>query len=91
MSKKKREREREKVSLHTFLATSTKMLLLKPSVVVIARSNVILVGRVISAMARGKVMGVWIYFVPVNVLLSCPFIQYVRVVSSGCRVVVFLC
>lgn len=76
-------RKSEKVSLHTFLATSTKMLFLKPSVVVIVRLNVILVGRVISVMARGKVVGVGLYFVPVNLLFSCPLVQYVRVLSSG--------
>lgn len=58
------------------------MLFLKPSMVVIVRLNAILVGSVISVMARGKVVGDGIYFVPVNHLFSCPFVQYVRVVSS---------
>lgn len=58
------------------------MLLLKPSVVVIIRLDMILVGSVISVMARGEMMGIGIYFVSVNRLFSCPFVQNVGAVPS---------
>ena len=66
------------------------MLLLKPSMVVIMNLSVILVGSMISVMAKGNMMGVCIYSVPVNFLFGCSFVQYVRVVSGSWRVVVFL-
>lgn len=91
LGQRDRDRDREKVSLHTFLAPSTKMLLLKPSMVIIVSWNVIVVGSEIAVTVRGKVVRIWIYFVPVHFLFSCPFIQYMRVVSSGWHIVKFLC
>lgn len=74
VSKRHYLKQGEKVSLHTFLATSTKMLLLKPSRVVTIHLSMILVGSVGSVMTKRKVFGIGLYCVPVHLLFCCSFI-----------------
>ena len=74
--------EQEKVSLHTFLASSTKMLLLQPSMVMLSFLTLIHVGSVSWGMTRKILAGAWIAMVTLDHLLRGPFVQYVRVVAG---------
>lgn len=79
-----------KVSLHTFLASSTKMLLLPPSMAVLCLLALGSRGSVTWGVTRISPAGARVVLVPLDPLLCCPFVQDVRMVACRRAVVVFL-
>ena len=89
-SRAQRGREQEKVSLHTFLASSTKMLLLQPSMMLFSLWTPRGGGSVTWGVTRRVPAGAQVTVGTLDLLLRCPFVQHVRMVACGGAVVVFL-